>query len=98
MAWLSPDSVSAVVTARESAGAHHGLELATPRQRRRDLVVAPDADDLLDQVVLLGDVAAEARHHDLERQARVIHGESQALKNSHGFLVVRADADEPLDA
>ena len=89
----SPAALSARLTAaltRRVAGRAHGQDLAAARQRQRDLVVAPDADDLLDEIVLLRDVAPEARHDDLEVGARVVHGEAERLEDAHRLLARRA--------
>ncbi len=76
----------------------HGLDLAATGQGERDLIVAPDADDLLDQVVLLVDVAPEARHHHLQVVTRAVDCEAQRLQDAHRLLAGRARPDHPLDA
>src|SRR5215467_7351725 len=76
---------------------HHGLEHAARRERRGNLVVAPHPDHFLDEVVLLDDVAPEARHDDLQREAGLVYGETQRLEDAHDVLVGRADADDALD-
>ncbi len=80
----------------KAGGPDHGHELSRAVSRERNLVVSPDADDLLDEIVLLEDVAPEARHDDLQIGARVVDGESEGLKDPHGILSRRADGDEPL--
>ena len=56
---------------------------AAPRgQRGRQLVEAPDARDLLDQVGLAGDVAAApVRHGDVEAAGRAAHAEAERAQD-----------------
>ena len=66
IASVAPAAASAArATSPRSAGPHAG-RLAQRRQRRRHLLVADDAQDLLDHVDLAGDIAARRRRRDLE--------------------------------
>src|SRR5215470_10795353 len=100
MAWDTPAEEGARDRASEGqrGGLRHGLPHPTAGQGGGNLVVAPDADDLLDQIVLLGDVAAEARDHNLQREPGVVHRKAQGLKDAHHLLVRRTHADDPLHA
>src|SRR5262249_24853308 len=75
-----------------------GQELASPIPRERNLVVPPDADDLLDEIILLEDVASEAGHDHLQVGAGVVDGKSERLENPHGIRSRRTDGNQPLDA
>ena len=66
------------------------------RQRRRQPVVAPHADDLLDQIVFHRDVAAEARHGHLEVRAVRFHGQTETREDPHGLRPRRRHAEDAL--
>src|SRR5207244_12437534 len=67
-------------------------------ERRGDAVVAPDANDLLDQVVLDRDVAAEARDVDLEIAAARPHGQAEARQDPPRHRRWRRQAEHALHA
>ena len=73
-------------------------EAFLPQAVGRQLVVAPDADDLLGEVVLHRQIAPEARDLDVENAAAVAHGEAEASEDLARLRARRRDAQHALDA
>ena len=67
-------------------------------RRRGDPVVAPHADDLLDEIVLHGEVAPEARHLHLEVVAPLGERQSQRRQDPHRLRPRRRHAEHALHA
>src|SRR5437870_12598617 len=69
-----------------------------PRDHRRQLVVAPHADDFLDEVILHREVAPEARHLDLEVPPLLPGREPEAGENRLGLRRRREHAEHAFHA
>ena len=74
------------------------LDGLAARQRRRDLVVAPDADDLLGEIVLHRQVAPEARHLHVQDRAALAHGQAQPGEDAPRVRAAGHHAEHALDA